>query len=64
MQCKACKKTFPWKYNLKRHEEKCQGVFKCEELDLKLYNNSYERHGRKKGKYQGKNKLKAGLNTA
>ena len=35
MECEACEKTFTRKANLKRHEEKCQGVFKCEECDLK-----------------------------
>ena len=35
MECEACEKTFTRKANLKRQEEKCQVVFKCEECDLK-----------------------------
>jgi len=35
MECETCKKTFTRKANLKRHEEKCKVVFKCEECDLK-----------------------------
>jgi hypothetical protein len=35
MECETCKKTFSRKANLKRHEEKCKVVFKCEECDLK-----------------------------
>ena len=46
IQCKGCKKQF----NLKRHQEKCQGVFKCEECDfISLYNHSLKQHGKIRG---------------
>jgi len=50
MECEACKKTFTRKDNLKRHEEKCKVVFKCEECEFETpYNNSYKRHGKIRG---------------
>ena len=35
MECEACEKPFTQKANLRRDEEKCRVVFKCEECDLK-----------------------------
>ena len=35
MEYEACEKPFTQKANLRRHEEKCRVVFKCEECDLK-----------------------------
>ena len=50
LQLYAWKKTITRKDNLKRHEEKCKVVFKCEECDFEtLYNNSYKRHGKIRG---------------
>ena len=50
MQCEGCNKTFSKQYNLKRHQEKCKRVFKCEECDFQsLYNNSFKRHGKIRG---------------